>query len=224
VTVTQRHLSEEDTASLLALSKEADTVELKLTIPASDHQSTVAALEMDPLDSQIRQVYFFDTPELSLSEHGVVVRGRRVQGRGDDTVVKLRPVIPSALEGRVRKLPGFGVEIDAMPGGYVCSASLKGSARSDVREVASGRRPPRKLFTKAQRAFYTEHAPEGLTLDDLSLFGPIFVLKLKLVPKSFGRRLVAEMWLYPMTRASSSSRPSAPLPRRSRSPRRCEPY
>ena len=29
------------------------------------------------------------------------------------------------------------------------------------------------------------------------MLGPIFVLKLKLSPKAFGRRLVAEMWLYP---------------------------
>ena len=191
------HLSDDDAASVLTLFKDADTVELKLTVPASDHRSAVAALDMDALDSQIRQVYFFDTPDLALSDHGVVVRGRRVQGRGDDTVVKLRPVTPSELPRRVRKLPGFGVEVDAMPGGYVCSASLKGKAGLEVREVASGRRRPRKMFTKAQREFYAEHAPEGVTLDDLSVLGPIFVLKLKFVPKSFGRKLVAEMWLYP---------------------------
>jgi len=191
------HLSDDDAASVLTLFKDADTVELKLTVPASDHRSAVAALDMDALDSQIRQVYFFDTPDLALSDHGVVVRGRRVQGRGDDTVVKLRPVTPSELPARVRKLPGFGVEVDAMPGGYVCSASLKGKAVVEVREVASGRRRPRKMFTKAQREFYAQHAPAGVMLDDLAVLGPIFVLKLKFVPKSFGRKLVAEMWLYP---------------------------
>ncbi len=29
------------------------------------------------------------------------------------------------------------------------------------------------------------------------MLGPIFVLKLKLSPKAFGLRLVAEMWIYP---------------------------
>ena len=29
------------------------------------------------------------------------------------------------------------------------------------------------------------------------MLGPIFVLKLKLAPKTFDRRIVAEMWLYP---------------------------
>jgi hypothetical protein len=36
-----------------------------------------------------------------------------------------------------------------------------------------------------------------VTLDDLTVLGPVFVLKLKQVPPDLGRRLVAEMWLYP---------------------------
>jgi hypothetical protein len=66
-----------------------------------------------------------------------------------------------------------------------------------VLEAVRGRLPVRKLFTKEQRAFYTAHAPEGLSLDDLSVLGPISILKLKLEPKALGRRLVAELWLYP---------------------------
>ena len=66
-----------------------------------------------------------------------------------------------------------------------------------VREAALGKRPLRKLFTKEQRAFYAEHALDGIGLDDLSILGPIFVLKLKFTPKEFPRKLVAEMWLYP---------------------------
>ena len=146
---------------------------------------------------QIRQVFFFDTPELTLYEHGVVARARRVQKKGDDSVVKLRPVVPSELPGRVRRLPEFGVEVDAMPGGYVCSGSMKGVPKPDVRETIMGKRRISKLFSKAQRAFYSEHAPAGIELDDLSVLGPIFVLKLKFSPKAFDRRLVAEMWLYP---------------------------
>jgi hypothetical protein len=181
----------------LALLKGADSVELKVTVPETDQQSTVAALEMDSLDAQIRHVYFFDTPDLKLSNGGVVVRARRVQGKREDTVVKLRPVIPSELPLRIRTSPGFGVEVDMMPGGFVCSASLKGKAAADVRAVATGKHRLSRLFSKAQRAFYADHAPDGLALDDLTVFGPIFVLKLKFVPKDLGRRLVAEMWFYP---------------------------
>ena len=41
------------------------------------------------------------------------------------------------------------------------------------------------------------HAPSGLAIDDLSVLGPLFVLKLKLPKKTFSRRIVVEMWLYP---------------------------
>ena len=49
-------------------------------------------LPIDPVESQPRQVYFFDTPDLALSKAGIIVRARRIQGGKGDTVVKLRPV------------------------------------------------------------------------------------------------------------------------------------
>ena len=60
-----------------------------------------------------------------------------------------------------------------------------------------GEKPIRKLFSKEQRSLYEAHAPDGLGLDDLSILGPIFVLKLKWVPEGYDRKLVAELWLYP---------------------------
>ena len=66
-----------------------------------------------------------------------------------------------------------------------------------MRGTISGGEPLRKLFSKPQRAFYADHAPDGVELDDLSVLGPIFVLKLKFSPKQLDRRLVAELWLYP---------------------------
>ena len=92
-----RAIPDEDLPRLLALLGETDSVELKLTVPEAEHRSAVTSLGMDPLDAQIRQVYFFDTPELTLNKAGVVVRARRVQRKGDDSVVKLRPVVPAEL-------------------------------------------------------------------------------------------------------------------------------
>jgi hypothetical protein len=66
-----------------------------------------------------------------------------------------------------------------------------------VQAAAQGERKLRKLFSKEQRAFFAEHAPEGIELDDLQILGPIFVLKLKFSPGGLDRRMVAEMWLYP---------------------------
>jgi hypothetical protein len=190
-------LSDQDLIQALALIKQADSVELKLTLPNAHRRAMVTALDLDPLSAQIRQVYFFDTPDLALDRAGVVVRARRVQGRGDDTVVKLRPVVPADLPGHLRADPQMVVEVDAMPGGYVCSASLKGEERSGTRDVAAGRESARKLFTKAQRAFLAEHAPDGIGLDDLAVLGPVAVFKLKFEPPELARRVVAELWFYP---------------------------
>jgi hypothetical protein len=190
-------VADDQIVELLGLLQDSDSVELKLTIAETDQRSAIAALGLDPLDAQIRLVHFFDTPDLQLEQAGVVVRARRVQGKGDDTVVKLRPVVPAELPGRLRRLPEFVVEVDATPDGFVCSGSMKGVARAPIRESLLAGTPLRKIFTKRQRAFFEEHAPAGIALDDLSRLGPIFVLKLKGVPDGFPRKLVGEMWLYP---------------------------
>ena len=190
-------LTDAQVQEMLPLIEGADSVELKLTVPAEAHRATIDGLGLDALEAQIRQVFFFDTPDLALFEHGVVVRARRVQGKGDDSVVKLRPVDPADLPRKLRETPGFGVEVDAMPGGFTCSASLKGVPPADVRATVTGGRPLRKLFTKQQRRLYEERAPGGIGLDDLTVLGPVFVLKLRSVPPALGRKLVAELWLYP---------------------------
>lgn len=182
---------------MLALARQADSVELKLTVPDTDQRSAIAALDMDPLLAQVRQVYFFDTPDLALNKRGVVVRARRVQGRAHDSVVKLRPVVPDMLPPKVRKSPNLVTEVDAMPGGFVCSAAMKSEVDpSLIRLVVAGKRPLRKVFSKEQRAFYAEHAPDA-DFDSLSVLGPITLLKLKFSPKEFDRRMVAEAWFYP---------------------------
>ena len=191
-------LSDEELVSLLELARKADSVELKLTVPAADHRAAISGLGLDPLEAQIRQVFFFDTPDLDLNAVGVVARARRIQGRAGDTVVKLRPVDPDGLPAELRLSPNVVVEVDAMPGGYVCSASLKAKADApSVRDVALGQLSARKLFSKEQRMFFAAHAPDGLTLKDLSVLGPIFVLKQNFEPKELGRRMVAELWFYP---------------------------
>ncbi len=190
--------SDQALTDLLSTIRQADSVELKLTVPMSDRSRGAAQLGVDPLDAQIRQVYFFDTPDLALDRQGIVVRARRVQRKGDDSVVKLRPIVPAELPSEVRESPSFGIEVDAMPSGHVCSGSMKATLKAPaVREAVTGAKPLRKLFTKEQRALFSAYAPEGLGLDDLSILGPIFVLKLKFSPEGYDRKLVAELWLYP---------------------------
>jgi hypothetical protein len=191
-------LTEEQLAELLRIVEGADSVELKLTVPESEQRATAAALDIDPLEAELRQVFFFDTPDLALDAAGVVVRARRVQRKDDDSVVKLRPVDPDTLPAKLRDSPNMKVEVDAMPGGFVCSASMKGVlGETDVKDHVEGRRPRKKLFSKEQRRFFEAHAPGGIGLDDLAVLGPVLVMKLRFKPKGFAGKFVAELWNYP---------------------------
>ena len=191
-------ITDEQLPELMSLLRGSDSVELKLTVPPAQQRAAIRELGLDALDAQIRQVVFFDTPDLALDKAGVVVRARRIQGRTGDSVIKLRPLVPDQVSKDVRRLSGFGVEVDAIPGGFVCSGRLKCEADSDAtRRVLIGEHPLRKLYTKEQRALYRAHAPEGIELDDLAVLGPIFVLKLKWQPRDYARKMVAELWLYP---------------------------
>jgi len=194
----QTTLTNEQLQEVLGLMGGADSAELKLTVPEGQTNATVRALGIDPLDARLRQVFFFDTPDLTLNSAGLVPRARRIQDAAADTVVKIRPVVPDEIPGELRRNPSFGVEVDAMPGGFVASASLKGtSTNAEVADAAEGNRPIKKLFSKEQRRFFESHAPKGIGLDDLSVLGPVNVLKLKFKPKGFGRKLAVELWFYP---------------------------
>jgi hypothetical protein len=193
-------LTSEQTMEMFRLVKGATSVELKLSVPISSGRATVKSIGLDPVEAQPRQAFFFDTPDLALNKVGVVVRARRIQGGDGDTVIKLRPVDPSTIDPELRRSAAFKIEVDAMPGGFVCSASFKGACTGqEVLDVASGEMPLRKLFSKEQRAFYDAHAPAGLTMDQLALLGPTFLLKSKHEPKAkdFDRPIVLEVWIYP---------------------------
>lgn len=193
-------LSTEQVAQILRVLEGVDRVELKLSVPDANRNSAVLSLGMDPLDAQIRQILFFDTGDLDLYQKGLVLRARRIQGRRGDCVVKLRPFDTDSVPAKLRAAEGFTVEVDAMPGGYVCSGSLKAAADdADIKGLLTGDRPLRKLFNREQRALIADRVPDGLQLEDLAVLGPINVLKLKFVPTDFRRKLVAELWIYPDT-------------------------
>ncbi len=191
-------LSNEALAKVLELGRVSNSIELKLSVPAAGHHATIRSLELDPVEAQPRQAFFFDTPDLDLFRAGVVVRARRIQGGRADTVIKLRPVEPAEIDAKLRRSASFKIEVDVMPGGFVCSASFKGVCTGqEVLDVTAGGIPLSSLFSKEQREFYDEHAPAGINLDSLATLGPTFLLRAKHQPKDFDRRVTVEMWLYP---------------------------
>jgi hypothetical protein len=188
----------DEQGELLALTKGADSIELKISVPDDDHSSVTLALGLDPIEAEIRQVYFFDTPDLALDASGLVVRARRIQGGTADTVIKLRPVVPDELPKHLRRSESMKVEVDLMPGQFVASASMKGKADpGDVQKAAAGKLALKKLFSNEQKEFFKMNAPDGMKLGDLVPLGPILTLKLTFPEKELGRELVAEAWFYP---------------------------
>lgn len=191
-------LSREQIDEVMKLLKDVNSVELKLVAPANTHRATIGKLGLDPIEAEVRQVYFFDTPNLDLNKAGVVVRARRVAGGAGDTVVKLRPVDPAQIGKELRRSESFKTEVDVVPGGYVCSGSFKGRCTAqEVRDAVSGKMPLDRLFSKEQRAFFRTHAPKGIEIRSLATFGPTFVLKVRVWVKQLDRRLVVELWLFP---------------------------
>jgi len=192
-------LNDAQLAKVIPLLKGVDSVELKVSVAPEAHRATVQGLPIDPVEAQPRQVYFFDTPDLALDQAGIVVRARRIQGGRGDTVVKLRPVAPEDLPAEIRRSRAVNVELDVMPGGFVCSASFKGRATgAEIRDTVAGASPLLKLLSKEQRAFYAEHAPAGIELNALESLGPTFILKTMFNPAELqSRRVVVELWLYP---------------------------
>lgn len=193
-----RELSRDQIDEVVRILKDVGSVELKLVAPMHTHRATIRKLGLDPIEAEVRQVYFFDTPDLDLNTAGIVVRARRIQGGAADTVIKLRPVDPAAIDKELRRSESFKTEVDVVPGGFVCSGSFKGRCTAlEVREAVGGKKPLDSLFSREQRAFYRAHAPKGVALRSLATFGPTFVLKVKQWVKPLDRRLVVELWLFP---------------------------
>jgi hypothetical protein len=191
-------LSRDQISAVMKILKDVGSVELKLVAPIHTHRATIAKIGIDPIESEVRQVYFFDTPNLDLNKAGVVVRARRIKGGAGDTVIKLRPVDPAGIGTELRRSESFKTEIDVVPGGFVCSGSFKGRCTAqEAKDAVGGKLPLDSLFSKEQRAFYRKHAPKGIALRSLETYGPTFVLKARTWLKQLDRRLVVEMWLFP---------------------------
>ncbi|MEU8609516.1 hypothetical protein AB0C29_16095 [Actinoplanes sp. NPDC048791] len=179
---------------LLASTRHADRVELKLVVPANAHEATCTSLGVDFSRASARKVYFLDTADLKLKRHGVVARIRSVEDRADDSVVKLRPCAADDLPARLRRSKRFGVEVDAMPGQFVCTGAIaRRLGKNDVRKAVRGERPLRALFSKEQLALL----PGRTRIGDLSIFGPVDVRREKILPQGADFRLAVERWTYP---------------------------
>ncbi|NRQ36856.1 hypothetical protein HII36_34205 [Nonomuraea sp. NN258] len=168
-------------------------IELKLVVRDDGRRTGPLMLEVDPLEAEIRQVYFFDTPGLALHQNGLMLCAR-TGGDGGDSMVKLRSPALDALPPSADR----GVEMDTTLGGCLRSGAIKEALPGDrVRAVVLGERPVHSLLSGGQRDFFTDHAPPDVVLDDLAALGPVAVLQTSMRPAGSRRELALELWNYP---------------------------
>jgi hypothetical protein len=166
-------------------------VEVKVTIAASDADRAVDALHLR--DATSREVWFYDTTDLSLFEAGVILRARRAGGDSDATV-KIRPARAKEITPLWKGTDGFKCEIDVTAAKSITSCSIKSPEDKDeIAAVGRGERDIDKLFDHKQEKFLEDHAPVAVHYGKLTPLGPIptrvFALKI-----AHGRQLTVESW------------------------------
>ncbi len=123
----------------------------------NDEQRAYEALDIERRDATRREIYFFDTPELTLNKAGVVIRARAKEDEDHDSVIKIRPVDPDKVDEKWQEENGFKIEADAVGDKVVMSASFKDKKKKNaIEKVANGEDPISELFSNKQKAFLGE--------------------------------------------------------------------
>lgn len=191
-------LPDADLARLLTLIGQVDRIELKLTVPADRQHAIGNSLKLRFPRHPTHLVYYLDGPDRPLLQQGIILRVRRGADRWTDSVVKLRPVEPRTLPAALRERKDFTVEVDGMPGHYVCSGALKiRLAVRDVQRALDRRQPLRTLFSAPQRRLLAARTRRAVDIDSLMLIGPVQAHRHTVTPDTAGRSFLAERWDFP---------------------------
>jgi hypothetical protein len=177
---------------------EMDAVEIKVTIRPDQELRAERTMELNEDTADVRVIYFYDTPRLDLFKAGVALRARLVKGDDDDSTVKFRPVEAEKISNDWKQVKGFKMEADCVGERVVCSASLTAlQKRDEIDQVAKGKRPIDKLFSKDQERFLAEFYKHPVDFGKLRIMGPIRVLRWKLKHENFPHELTLEEWRLP---------------------------
>src|SRR5262245_36084332 len=101
-----------------------EACEIKVILRSQQIDEALQKLALEDAKASRRSLWFFDTRNLALFEHGVILRARKIVNGPDDATVKLRPMEEAAIAPAVRRLRGFKCEEDRNAGHAVTSCSL----------------------------------------------------------------------------------------------------
>jgi hypothetical protein len=188
-----------DDGDLGHLDPAIQKVEFKLTVLAGEEGKVQALLQKEGGQPQRRKVYFYDTKDLVLYGKDLVLRARVTEGDDDDSTVKLRPVDLADGEASWQQIDGIRIELDVVGDKQVPSAKLDGEPdRGEIEEVEARQRPVGSLFSGKQERLIADYAPDGISLDELEVLGPVDARKWDLDnPEGFPHALSVEEWSLP---------------------------
>jgi hypothetical protein len=183
---------------LLPVLIRAPRVELRFVVADELRRPALDALGVDPLRARVGQLFLLDSPALVLTSQGVTVQALRVQGRAGRVTVTHRHLPPSRVPAAVRTAPTFTADVEVVPGGFVCSATLGGRAKDEqVRRTARGRAPVARLVTEEQRHFSAPHNADPPGFGNLVMLGPLHLVQHKAHLLELDRPLRVRHWFFP---------------------------
>jgi hypothetical protein len=172
-------------------------VELKITFAPAEIDAAVTRFRLTPDDATRREVYFYDTLDLTYSDAGLVLRARKTIDGPDDSTVKLRPRTAAAIDPAWLDLDGFKCEEDRVGDQSVGSCSLTvAQDRGEIDAVAAGERAVVKLYSREQEDFAAAEAGFA-DWDALVPLGPVAAQVWKVRVRSLEPRLTFELWTLP---------------------------
>ena len=180
---------------IAALVSGAKGIEIKVTIPDAQVDSTLARFGLTVDNDEERYIYFFDTLELDLLGAGIIARARRVVGQQHDSTVKFRPVEPEQVAARWRTFRDFKIEADASERGVTKSASFSMPvAKGLIKRIAAGGKKIKELFTKEQETFLIGMANRKIDFSRLVVFGPLKAHRWQFNDPGCPWPITAELW------------------------------
>lgn len=177
------------------LTAGAEAIEIKATIPHKHIRRALKRYKLTRANDEQRLIYFFDTPELSLLDAGIIVRARRVIGDKHDSTIKFRPVRPEQVGKTWHKFRGFKIEVDASEKGLVKSASFSMPVQKGlIKRVVVGVNRNRSLFTREQEDFLRQMARVKIEFSQLRVMGPLHAQRWDFEDPACPWPITAELW------------------------------
>jgi hypothetical protein len=188
---------ESSTAESDLAGRPRSAVELKITVRADEIDLGLSALAVEDADAELREIYFYDTPELALYEAGMILRARVRHGGEDDTTVKLRPLRASQVAKKWFSVKGFKCEIDRVGdvGTEACSLTRPEDA-DDIDDVAAGQASVKSLFSDQQEELAGRYGEEP-DWSELATLGPVDASVWTLEVEELPEDLTVELWTLP---------------------------